>query len=65
MIRNEFGKTIGGYTPLTWEEDKIKWYKVDEKKESFIFSLDMLEKMALLEKDYAIMVTNVDGPIFG
>lgn len=53
LIHNEFGKKIGGYTPVAWTSDKKQWVS-DKSLSSFIFSLDMNEKFNLNLAQFAI-----------
>ena len=45
LVRTEFGKTIGGYTPYPWPSkyNNYDWIYDDDKR-NFLFSLDMEEK---------------------
>jgi hypothetical protein len=54
LVRTEFGKTIGGYTPLIWNAMPDGRYDLDEHKKSFLFSLDSLERMSLVDPVKAI-----------
>lgn len=40
LIKTEYGKVIGGYTPLSWNSSEKHW-AADKSIESFIFSVDM------------------------
>jgi hypothetical protein len=40
LIETEFGKVIGGYTPIAWRSTKKHWAP-DKLQESFVFSLNM------------------------
>jgi len=41
IVRTEFGKTIGGYTPLKWNAMTDGNYVPDLHKDSFLFSVDL------------------------
>jgi hypothetical protein len=38
VLKNEFGKVLGGYTPLVWNSNKKNW-SPDKEHKTFIFSL--------------------------
>ena len=40
LVETEYGKIIGGYTPLPWNSSKKHW-AADKSMTSFIFSLDL------------------------
>ena len=40
LIETEYGKVIGGYTPLAWNSSKKHW-AADKSMNSFIFSVDL------------------------
>jgi hypothetical protein len=68
IIKNNYGKIIGGYTPLEWESPTLKsiWSsKADISNDSFIFSISMKRKFKLLNNIQAIMLNKDFGPIFG
>lgn len=67
MVKTEFGKTICGYTPLTWneKEGEVDYYADDPSGQSFLLSLDMGEKMDLIDKVRAISIASESGPVFG
>ena len=63
LIRTEFGKTIGGYTHLKWNQTD-GWVH-DEEKRAFLLQLDNHEKLTPV-KDYNIIHCSSEfGPIFG
>jgi hypothetical protein len=43
LVENEYGKKLGGYTPLVWNKEKKNW-SVDKEKKTFVFSVDLKEK---------------------
>jgi len=59
----EFGKTIGGYTPLKWSTAGA-WTN-DTTKNSFLLSLDLRQKMTLIIPQYAINCNSNYGSTFG
>jgi hypothetical protein len=65
VILTEFGRKIGGFTPLKWAKDAQLTRYSDNSKESFIFSLTHNDKFALMYPGYAIYNYNGFGPIFG
>jgi hypothetical protein len=64
LIETEFGKVIGGYTPIAWSSAKKQW-AADKTLKSFIFSLNMREKFNLNLAQFAIANNPDKGPIFG
>lgn len=40
ILETEYGKVIGGYTPLAWNSTKKHW-AADKSMTSFIFSIDL------------------------
>lgn len=65
VIRNEFGKTFGGYTPCEWGSPNPPAFEKDPQRKSFLFSVDIKEKMTLNEPERAIRCDPSWGPIFG
>lgn len=63
-METEFGKIIGGYTPIAWSSAKKQW-AADKTLKSFIFSLNMREKFNLNLAQFAIANNPDKGPIFG
>lgn len=53
LIKTEFGKVIGGYTPLQWNQT-INAYTNDNSSESFLFSLTNGDKFAHKNIGYSI-----------
>jgi hypothetical protein len=53
IVRTEFDKVIGGYTPLAWNSSKKHW-AADKSLQSFIFSLDLKERFALNLAQFAV-----------
>lgn len=53
IIETEYGKIIGGYTPLAWNSSKKHW-AADKTMTSFIFSIDLKEKFTLNLAQFAI-----------
>ena len=64
LVETEFGKIIGGYTPIAWSSAKKQW-AADKSMKSFIFSLNMREKFTLNLAQFAIANNPDKGPIFG
>ena len=64
LVETEYGKVIGGYTPLAWNSSKKHW-AADKSMTSFIFSLDLREKFTLNLAQFAIACNPEKGPIFG
>lgn len=63
-METEYGKVIGGYTPIGWSSAKKQW-AADKSLKSFIFSLNMREKFNLNLAQFAIANNPDKGPIFG
>ena len=61
IIETIDGKIFGGFTKESWEGNNE--YKIDEK--AFIFSLDNKQKAKLINKNYAIFCSTLQGPTFG
>lgn len=47
LVETEFGKVLGGYTPLTWNSKK--GFNRDEEKLGFLLSIDKKEKYTLIK----------------
>jgi hypothetical protein len=65
VIWTEFGKKIGGFTPLKWRSSQHVAKVADDSKESFIFSLTRNDKFTLTQPEQAIYNHQNYGPIFG
>jgi len=68
IVYTNFGKVIGGYTPLNWETSKNEHtYVQDDGETSFLFSYTLLRKFPLQRngKSYAICNGTNYGPRFG
>ena len=63
LVRTEFGKTIGGFTPYEWNTSG-NWVN-DSGRKSFLFSLDEKEKYVPQSGDYLIGCNSSYGPTFG
>ena len=63
LIKTEFDKVIGGYTPLKWKINET--YQKDDNLKSFLFSLTHGDKFRLINKEKAIYSDENYGPIFG
>ena len=64
LMRNEFGKTIGGYTPVCWNAVR-SGYAPDPSLASFLLSVDLGEVFRLKDANKAIYCHTGYGPIFG
>ena len=65
LIKTSKNKIFGGFIPLNWEsgEDLLK---LDGNNQTFIFSLDLMKKFDMLNKEKAaIYCDKLKGPIFG
>ena len=65
VVETEFGKIIGGYTPVKWESHQSGQYKEDASGESFLFSVSLNEKYPVIDKQKATYQHKDYGPIFG
>ena len=67
MVRTNFGKTLGAYTPVPWKSSgsRIGETIADPSGASFMFSCDLKEKFPLQNKNYSIFCRSDYGPCFG
>lgn len=66
IAKTNYGKLIGGFTPLAWNvPDKEFKYLTDDTKKTFIFSCNNGAKYDLLLNEYAVCLSQTNGPIFG
>jgi hypothetical protein len=63
VCETEFGKKIGGFTPLVWCSNGK--YRRDESGQSFVFSLSNKDKFPLHQSVNAIYDDHGYGPTFG
>jgi hypothetical protein len=66
ICETEFGKKIGGYTPIPWKIGSGDYVR-DESGESFVFSLSNKDKFIQQDPDKGVKHYNSNsfGPIFG
>lgn len=64
ILLNNYGKVIGGYTPLSWDS-ATNFYKADKDLQTFLFSMCTNKKYALKDKIKAIYCHGDRGPSFG
>ena len=64
LVKTEFGKILGGYTPLRWNAVKGK-FAVDLSRSSFLFSVDLKEKYPIVREKESIWCNPRCGPVFG
>ena len=66
IIKTTKNKIFGGFTPLSWKDIKGN-KKYDESDQTFIFSLNLMKKYDMIDKDNkkAIYCTKDYGPCFG
>ena len=65
LIKTTKDKIFGGFTPLNWEEETEKGVKFDYSDETFIFSLNLMKKYDMIDKNKeAIKCWNKMGPVF-
>jgi len=60
-----FEKTIGGFTPLPWENVDEHVYVKDDTEKSFIFSINRKQKLRIVNSEHAVCLSPDSGPIFG
>ena len=67
MARTNFGKIIGGFSPLKWNHpvNSEHEYVGDKSRKTFLFSLNLEEKFSLIKEKYATCHAKNMGPIFG
>lgn len=65
VIRTSYGKTLAGYTPLSWNAAPSGKHAPDKTQSSFLLSLDLFLKMRITKPDYAIYCYTGFGPRFG
>ena len=63
-MKTEFDKIIAGYTPLRWNSIP-KGFVNDPTNASFLLSIDLKQKMSLVDNTKAIYCDPNRGPIFG
>ena len=64
LVRTEFNKTIGGYTPIPWKSSANTLH-ADIRGDSFLFSLSLKQKMYLVDQNSAVFNSMNFGPTFG
>ena len=64
LLRNEYGKTLGGYTPVKWNAASST-HAADPSLSSFIFSVDLKEKFVNTDEDKLMYCGSYLGPTFG
>lgn len=65
LVKTSFGKTICGFTPLAWQSSTSPQHLADPSKSSFLLSLDLKQKMTLIQPGTAIYCRMDSGPVFG
>ena len=65
VCKTEYGKVIGGYTPLCWRRTGRQEYYGEHNKEIFVFSLTNNDKFFLQYNCYAMKSAPGLGPTFG
>jgi hypothetical protein len=65
VIRTQYGKTLAGYTPVSWNAAPSGQHAEDPTQSSCILSLDLMVKMRLAKPEYAIYCYTGFGPRFG
>ena len=64
LIKTTKNRIFGGFTPLEWNKNKN--YLTDESGKTFIFSLDLMKKYDMIDKErLAINCSQIYGPCFG
>ena len=66
VVRTNYGKTLGGYTPVPWKSvGGDGEFFADQSGTSFMFSCDLKERFALKNKNNSIKCRSDFGPMFG
>ena len=65
ILRNEFGKSIGGFTHYPWTSSQNGEFVNDASRRSFVFSLDLKEKFIPQQDNKLIYRDRRYGPIMG
>jgi hypothetical protein len=63
-VKTEFNKVIGGFTTIPWKSTNNTIHS-DIRKESFLFSVTLKQKMPLVDDKAAIFNSKNFGPTFG
>ncbi len=65
LVKTQFGKVIGGYNPYGWSSEMHGKFTVDQQKKCFLFSVDLKQKMDIVNTNYAVYNSKTWGPTFG
>ena len=68
LVKTNYGKILGGFTKMLWKppnNDSQYYYKADKKENTFIFSLDSLERLNYINHNKALYCSKMCGPSFG
>ncbi len=65
LVKTQFGKVIGGYNPYGWSSEMNGNYTVDQQKKCFLFSVDLKQKMDIVDINKAAYNSKTYGPTFG
>ena len=63
LIKTTKNRTFGGFTPLNWITRGGG--QKDQSNQTFIFSLDLMKKYDLINKNKDAIICSSDGPKFG
>ena len=64
LVKTTKNKIFGGFTPLDWDMSGID--KIDENNQTFIFSLNLMKKYDMINKEKSAICCNKEyGPSFG
>lgn len=63
LIKTTKNRVFGGFTPLNWDDKSSN--KNDETNQTFIFSLNLMKKYDIIDKDKKSIICKTAGPIFG
>ena len=64
LVKTTKNKIFGGFTPLDWDITGID--KIDENNQTFVFSLNLMKKYDLINKEKSAICCNKEyGPSFG
>jgi len=64
LVKTKKDKIFGGFTPLNWKNDINNPGKIDNSNQTFLFSLNLMRKYDLINKNNSAINTS-EGPCFG
>lgn len=64
MVKNEYGKVFGGFTPVPWESPRNGTTNSDPSNRSFTFNLDHKDKLSMKPVINTLLHRSDYGPCF-